>query len=134
MARVERHVDINVPVSTAYNQWTQFESFPEFMDGIEEVRQIDNTHLYWVAEIGVRIFDWYATIVRQERDHIIAWESDTGVKNDGIIEFDEIDDDHCRLSLTMDYEPRDLIENIGDEMGFVERRVDGDLDRFKHFI
>jgi uncharacterized membrane protein len=134
MATFEKAIDIDVPVSSAYNQWTQFEQFPQFMEGVEEVRQLDDRRLHWVADIAGGREEWDATITRQEPDRCIAWESEAGARNRGMVTFQQLDDDRTRVTLLMEYEPGDLIEKVGDALGFVSRRVTGDLERFKEFI
>jgi uncharacterized membrane protein len=134
MAFVEKTIDVEVPVRTAYNQWTQFEEFPQFMEGTREVTQLDDTRLHWVAEIGGRRKEWYAKIVDQVPDYLLAWTSEGGVETGGEVAFEAIGDAKTRIRLRMEYEPESVIEGIGDLLGFVSRRVDGDLKRFKEFI
>jgi len=134
MASITREITVKVPVRTAYNQWTQFETFPQFMEGVKEVRQLDAAHLAWRAEIGGKEESWEAEIVEQIPDRRIAWRSVTGVPNAGAVDFEPLDEGNCRLSLTLDYEPQGLAENVGSALGFDERRVGGDLERFKNFI
>jgi len=134
MARVEREIEVELPVSTVYNQWTQFEEFPRFMDGVEEVRQIDPRHLYWRADVGGKEKEWQATITRQEPGRLIAWESDDGARNDGIVIFQPLSDTRSRITLALDYQPHDFVETVGGLLGFVARRVEGNLQRFKEFI
>jgi uncharacterized membrane protein len=134
MAKVDSTIEVDVPVSTAYNQWTQFEEFPRFMEGVREVRQMDDTRLYWQAEIGGETKEWYAHIIRQEPDRVLAWESEGGVKNDGTVIFKSIDANRTEIELHMDYEPEGMKEQVGSMLGVVSRRVEGDLKRFKEFI
>jgi uncharacterized membrane protein len=134
MASVVESIDVRVPVSTAYNQWTQFEDFPHFMDGVKSVTQRDDTHLRWIAEIGGNEEEWDAEIVEQHPDERIAWRSITGAKNAGVVTFHRIDDDTTRVTLQMDVEPDGVVENVGTALGFLDRRVKGDLERFKEFI
>ena len=134
MGKVEHSVDVNVPVQVAYNQWTQFEEFPRFMDGVEKVQQLDDKRLHWVAEIwGVRK-DWEAEITEQTPDQRIAWTATSGATNAGSVDFHRISDDKTRVTLTMDVDPDGPIENIGDALGILDRRVKGDMERFKEFI
>jgi len=134
MSKIEQSVDVNVPVREAYNQWTQFEEFPEFMTGVESVKQTDDTHLHWVAEIaGVRK-EWDAEITQQEPDQRIAWTSINGAHNAGSVDFHRVDDRVTRVNLTMDIEPDGVVESVGDAVGVPQRQVSGDLDRFKAFI
>src|SRR5687767_11657786 len=110
MANVESSIDVNVPVTTAYNQWTQFEEFPEFMEGVEYVHQIDDTHLRWAAEIGGEREEWEAAITEQTPDQRIAWTSTTGKHNAGVVTFHRIDDMTTRVMLQMDWDPEGLKE------------------------
>ncbi len=134
MGKVEASIDVNVPVQVAYNQWTQFEEFPQFMESVEEVRQLDDRTLEWRAEIGGNEETWRAEISEQEPDQRIAWHSIEGAKNAGVVSFHRIDDDTTRVMLQMEYEPEGMVEQLGDAMGVPERRVQGDLERFKEFI
>jgi hypothetical protein len=134
MATVEKSIEVHVPLTTAYNQWTQFEEFPRFMEGVQEVRQLDDEHLYWVAEVGGQRKEWRARITRQVPDEVIAWESEGGTENNGIVTFHRVGDDRTEVMLQMDYDPESAVENVGDKLGFVSRRVEGDLKRFKEFI
>ncbi len=134
MANYEHSVDVNVPVSTAYNQWTQFEEFPEFMEGIERIEQLDDTHMRWYAEIAGIDQEWDAVITEQTPDQRIAWTSTSGAKNAGVVTFHKIDDNTTRVMLQVDYDPEGFIENVGAALGIVEGRMKGDLERFKEFI
>jgi len=134
MAHVEQSIEVNVPVSVAYNQWTQFESFPQFMDGVKRVMQTDDTHLVWTAEIGGEERTWTAEITRQEPDHVIAWRSVEGKQNDGQVVFDPISVDSCRVTAEFDIDTEGFKETLGDALGFIDRRVKGDLEEFKEFV
>jgi uncharacterized membrane protein len=134
MPIIEKAVEVNVPVRTAYNQWTQFETFPEFMDGVKEVRQVDDTHLRWCAQIGGKELEWDAEITEQKPDERIAWTSRGGEFNAGVVTFHRIDDDTTRVMLQLDYEPEGVVEKVGSAIGAVDRRVEGDMERFKEFI
>lgn len=134
METVEKSIEVNVPVSTAYNQWTQFEDFPAFMEGIKEVRQMDDTHLHWRAEVAGKEKEWDAQITEQIPDQRIAWRSMTGAPNGGVVTFHRINNDTTRVMLQMDYEPQGVTENVGDALGVFSRRVQGDLERFKEFL
>jgi uncharacterized protein (TIGR02271 family) len=134
MSSIEKSIDVNVPVHTAYNQWTQFESFPHFMEGVEEVQQLDDKRLHWRAQIGGKQKEWDAEIVEQEPDRRVAWRSLDGAPNDGIVTFQPIDANATRVTLALDYAPEGFLENVGDALGFVSGRVQGDLNRFKEFI
>ena len=134
MASVVESIDVKVPVSTAYNQWTQFETFPEFMEGVQSVVQTDDTHLHWVAEIGGAEKEWDAEISEQHADERVAWRSTSGAENAGVATFHRIDDETTRVTLQIDADPEGLVENVGTALGFLDRRVKGDLERFKEFI
>jgi uncharacterized membrane protein len=134
MSTVEESIEVDVPVRTAYDQWTQFEQFPTFMEGVESITQIDDTHVHWVAEIGGVRREWQAEIVEQRPDERVAWRATDGASNAGAITFHRIDDNTTRLMLQLDFEPEGMVEQIGDKLGFVRRRASGDLKRFKSFI
>jgi uncharacterized membrane protein len=134
MATFEKSIDVDVPVRTAYNQWTQFEEFPQFMEGVESVRQLDDRRLHWRAEIAGKMEEWDATITEQEPDMRVAWTSTSGAKNAGVVTFHRLDDSKTRVMLQVEYTPEGVIETIGDALGFVKRRVEGDLKRFKEFV
>jgi uncharacterized membrane protein len=134
MASVEKSIEVEVPVSTAYNQWTQFEEFPRFMEGVEEVRQLDDRHLHWNAEIAGRREKWEAEITSQVPDEKIAWRSITGAENAGIVTFHPIGDNRTEVHLRIEYQPEGVVETAGDLLGLVSSRVEGDLERFKEFI
>jgi uncharacterized membrane protein len=131
---IEKSIDVDVPVRTAYNQWTQFESFPRFMDGVESVRQLDDTHLHWKASIAGKTMEWDAEISEQIPDKRIAWFSTQGAKNAGVVTFHRLTDDKTRVMLQLDYEPQGVIENVGDFVGVMSSKTEGDLERFKEFI
>jgi uncharacterized membrane protein len=134
MSRVEASVDIDVPVRVAYNQWTQFEEFPRFMEGVESVTQLDDKTVQWRAEIGGQEREWTAHITEQQPDTRIVWVATGDVGHSGIVDFQAIDEAHCRVSVTMDYAPSGFVEKVGDMLSVVDRRVAGDLARFKDFI
>jgi uncharacterized membrane protein len=134
MATIEKSVEVDVPVTTAYNQWTQFEEFPRFMEGVEEVTQLDDTRLHWCANVGGQRKEWYARITEQIPDERIAWVSEGGTFTAGAVTFHRLDEDCSRVMLQMEYDPEGMVEGVGDMLGFVSRRVQGDLDRFKEFI
>ena len=134
MSQILESIDVDVPVRTAYDQWTQFEEFPRFMEGVESVRQIDDTHLDWTADIGGRTKQWRAEITEQEPDQRIAWRSTEGAENAGVVTFHRLDDHRSRVTLQLDVDPDGLLETAGDALGFVKRRAVGDLERFKAFI
>jgi len=134
MPDVEKTIEVNVPVHTTYNQWTQFEEFPRFMEGVHEVRQLDDKRLHWKAEIAGRDKEWDAEITDQTPDQRIAWRSTSGAENGGAVLFEPIAADKTRITLRIDYNPDDFVETVGGALGFVGRRVEGDLKRFKEFV
>jgi uncharacterized membrane protein len=134
MERLEKYVDINVPVRTAYNQWTQFEEFPRFMEGVESVKQLDDTRLHWVANVGGERKEWNARITDQIPDQRITWRSEGGEFTAGTVSFNPLGSGQTRVMVQFDYEPQGIIEKLGDMLGIVSRRVEGDLERFKDFI
>ena len=134
MSTIEQSIDVNVPVHTVYNQWTQFEEFPRFMEGVQEVRQLDERRLHWRATIGGRGEEWDAVITEQHPDERIAWKNTTGATNAGVVTFHRLADTKTRIMLQMEYDPQGVVENLGDLLGVVSRRVANDLERFKEFI
>jgi uncharacterized membrane protein len=134
MSSTEESIEVEVPVRTAYDQWTQFEEFPHFMGGVESVRQIDDTHLEWTAEIaGVRR-QWEAEITEQRPDERVAWRATSGIDNAGVVTFHRLGDRRTKVMLQLDVEPEGMVEQMGDKLGFVKRQAVGDLERFKTFI
>ena len=127
-------VDVNVPVSAAYNQWTQFEDFPKFMDSVHEVRQIDNTHLHWRADVAGKEEQWDAEITEQIPDKRIAWRSTSGVKNAGVVTFQELSPNKTRVKLQMDYAPESFDEKLGDAVGLVKMQLKDNLKRYKELL
>ena len=134
MSTIEESVEVDVPVSTAYNQWTQFEEFPQFMEGITEVRQVDDTHMHWVAEIAGQRREWDARVTEQTPDERIAWTSEAGMKNAGVVTFHRLSDDRTKIMLQLDHDPDGMAETVGDWLGIAKRRAKGDLERFKDMI
>jgi uncharacterized membrane protein len=134
VASVVESIDVKVPVSTAYNQWTQFEEFPRFMEGVKSVTQTDDTHVHWVAEVGGAEREWDAEIIEQRPDERVAWRATSGAQNAGVVTFHRMDDETTRVTLQLDADPEGLVENVGTALGFLDRRVKGDLERFKEFI
>ena len=134
MSSIEQSVEVDVPLSTAYNQWTQFEEFPKFMDGVKEVRQIDQTHLHWVAEIGGHTLEWYAEITEQRPDERVAWKNVDGIQNSGVVTFHRLDDDHTRIMVQLEVGPEGLIEKLGDAVAAPDRRVAAALRAFKELV
>jgi len=133
-SKIRESIDVEVPLSTAYNQWTQFEEFPRFMQGVESVRQLDASRLFWKAEIGGKTVEWQAKITEQIPDMRVAWRSVSGAKNTGSVTFDRLADRLTRVHLELEYEPEGIVENVGDFLGLVALRARGDLARFKDFI
>lgn len=131
---VQETIDLNVPVSTAYNQWTQFEEFPRFMASVEEVRQLDDTHLHWRANVAGKTKEWDAEITQQIPDQCIAWRSTGGVRNAGVVTFDKIGDNRTQVKLQMDYDPQTPVEKVGDAIGGVKLTTKGNLKRFKELV
>ena len=134
MSKVEESIEVKVPVSTAYNQWTQFEEFPEFMGGVEQVRQLDDKTLKWVAEIAGQRREWTAEITEQKPDERVAWTSRDGAQTAGVVTFHRLNDDTSRVMLQMEFDPEGFAETAGDWLGVVKMQVKGDLERFKEFI
>ena len=134
MASVVESIDVKVPVSTAYNQWTQFEEFPRFMEGIEEVRQLDGKRLHWRANIGGKQEEWDAEIVDQVPDQRVAWQAIDGQKNGGVVTFHRIDENRTQVKVHIDYEPESLVERVGGLVGLDTGRVKFDLERFKQLV
>ncbi|MGJ0535117.1 MAG: SRPBCC family protein [Methylocystis sp.] len=134
MSTVQKSIDINAPVSSVYNQWTQFEDFPAFMEGVTEVTQLDDSHLHWCAEIGGKEMEWDAEITEQIPDQRIAWRSVEGTPTAGVVSFHKLDDGATRVMVQMDYDPESILENAGDTVGLLSQRVEGDLERFKDFL
>lgn len=134
MTTVHKSIEVNVPLTTAYNQYTQFETFTNFMEGVESVQQLDDKRLHWKADIGGQQREWDAEIVEQVPDQVIAWRSTSGKMNDGRVAFESMGANQCRVDVTVEYDPEGLVETIGDKLGFVDRRVEGDLERFKRFV
>ena len=127
-------IEVNVPVSTAYNQFTQFEDFPQFMKSVKEIRQLDDKHLHWKANVAGEDKEWDAEITEQIPDNRIAWRSVTGVKNGGVVTFHKISDTCTRIALQMDYEPEGALESIGDALGAVRKETRTNLTNFKELL
>jgi uncharacterized membrane protein len=134
MSTIVKTLELNVPVRTAYDQWTQFEEFPRFMEGVTKVEQLDDTTLEWTAKIGGIERSWRAEITEQEPDRRIAWRSTGGARNDGVVTFEPIGEGRSRIRLQLDVEPSDPVEAAGDVIGIVERQAEGDLKRFEEYI
>ncbi|TQK42640.1 polyketide cyclase/dehydrase/lipid transport protein [Streptomyces sp. SLBN-118] len=135
MSTVKQAVEVGVPVHTAYNQWTQFEEFPKFMEGVEEVRQLDDRHNHWTTEIGGVRREFDTEIIDQLPDERIAWRTTSGdTKQKGMVRFQSLDETHTRVELVMDVEGTGVAEKGADMLGMIDRRVKGDMRRFKEYI
>jgi uncharacterized membrane protein len=134
MSQIIETIDVDVPVRTAYDQWTQFEEFPLFMEAVEKVDQLDDTHIAWTAKLNGIEKKWVAEITEQIPDERIAWRAVEGAENAGVVTFHRLADDKTRVTLQLDVEPEGPVESIGDALGFVARQAKGDMERFKRFI
>jgi uncharacterized membrane protein len=134
METIKESIDVNVPVRTAYNQWTQFEEFPSFMEGVESVEQVDDTHLRWVAQVNGERRDWRAEIVEQVPDQKVAWRALGEDGPNGIVTFEPLGEDKTIVIVEMSYEPEGLKEQLGAKVGLDSREVKGDLERFKELV
>ena len=134
MERIQKEFEISVPVRAAYDQWTQFEEFPRFMDGVEEVVQTDNTHLHWRVSVAGKQKEWDAEITEQVPDRVIAWRSVSGTPNAGQVRFEPIAQDRTRILFAMEYQPETAVEKAGDAVGVLSRKVDKTVEDFKEFI
>lgn len=134
MAQVVKSVDVDVPVSTAYNQWTQFESFPKFMSGVDRITQTDDTHAHWVTSIGGVNREFDTEVTEQHPDERVAWKSTDGTTHAGVVTFHRLDDAKTRITAQIDWQPEGVVEKAGSVLGFDDREVQKDLDHFKEFI
>lgn len=134
MANITKSIDVHVPVRTAYNQWTQFEEFPRFMEGVEEIRQLDPTHTHWKTKVGGVEREFDAEITEQHPDERVAWKSTSGPDQAGVVTFHRLQEDKTRVTVQMDWAPDNAAEKVGSALNFDDRRVQGDLDRFKEFV
>ena len=134
MSSVTETIEVDVDVTTAYNQWTQFETFPQFMEGVERVDQLDDTRLHWVTKVGPVTREFNATITEQHSDERVAWASTDGPRHAGVVTFHRLDTDRSKVTAQMDIDPEGFVENVGDKVGVLGHRVKGDLGRFKSFI
>jgi uncharacterized membrane protein len=134
MGTVERNIDVDVPPSTAYNQWTQFEQFPRFMEGVEEIRRISDAHLFWRVNLAGMTREFHAEVVEQRPDERIAWRSSEGAMHSGVVTFQPLGDSQTRISVKIEEEPDGVAERLGEALGLLDRRVKGDLERFKRMI
>ena len=127
-------IDVRVPVRAAYNQWTQFEDFPQFMENVESVTQIDDTHLRWVAEVGGQEHEWTAEITEQRPDERVAWKAVEGHGNSGVVTFHRLGETETRVTVQIEHETEGMMESLGSALGADSRRVQGDLERFKDLV
>jgi uncharacterized membrane protein len=134
MANVTESVDVGVPISTAYNQWTQFEEFPRFMEGVERVEQLTDDRLHWVAEIGGKRAEWYARITEQHPDERVAWTAEAGKGLSGVVSFNQVDQDRTKVTAQIEWQPEGVMEQVGAALGFDDRQVKEDLDRFRDMM
>jgi uncharacterized membrane protein len=134
MTTVEQSIDVEVPVTTAYNQWTQFEDFPQFMEGVEQVTQLGPTSTHWTVKIAGVKREFDAAITEQHPDERVSWRSTDGPQQAGVVTFHELAPQRTRVMLQMDFEPEGIAEQAGDKLGLVRARTKGDLERFKKFI
>jgi sporulation protein YlmC with PRC-barrel domain len=134
MATIVETIEVGVPVRSAYDQWTQFEEFPRFMEGVREVKQLDDAHLHWVADLAGHRPEWDAEIVEQEPDRRIAWRSVAGARNDGVVAFEPLDDSATRIDVVIEFEPEGVEERVGQALGLARRRIKRDMERFKDLV
>jgi uncharacterized membrane protein len=134
MASIEQSIEVQAPLRAVYDQWTQFEEFPEFMEGVAEVRQLDDTHLHWIAEIGGSRHEWDAEITEQKPDERVAWKNTDGKENAGVVTFHRLSEDSTKVMVQLDFVPEGVKEKLGNALGVPERRVKDDLERFKELV
>jgi uncharacterized membrane protein len=134
MERIQKSLEVDCPLRTVYNQWTQFEEFPRFMEGVKHVQQLDDKRLHWNVEIAGRLKEWNARITEQIPDQRIAWESEAGEHTSGVLSFEANGPGRTRIDVDLCYEPEGFLESAGDSLGVVSHRVENDLERFKQFI
>jgi uncharacterized membrane protein len=134
MSKIRETIEVDVPVRTAYDQWTQFEEFPRFMEGVKRVKQLDDATVEWTAEIGGVEKSWRARITEQEPDQVVAWQATSGAENAGRVTFQPAGPDKTQIALELAVEPEGPVESAGDAVGLVERQAKEDLRRFKQFI
>lgn len=134
MSTITETIDVDVDVTTAYDQWTQFEDFPQFMEGVERIDQRDDTHLHWVIKVGPVTREFDATVTEQHPDERVAWRSDDGPEHAGVVTFHRLGDASTRVTVQMDVDPEGFVEQVADKSGILERRTQGDLRNFKKFI
>ena len=134
MSTITKSVDVEADVTTVYNQWTQFADFPRFMEGVDHIEQRDATHTHWTVSVAGVTREFDATVTEQNPDERVAWKSDSGPDHAGVVTVHRLDDTSTRVTVQMDVDPEGFVENVADKLGILDRRVQGDLDRFKKFI
>jgi uncharacterized membrane protein len=134
MANVTESIDVEAPLNTVYNQWTQFESFPHFMGGVEKITQLDDRHTHWVVKVAGQQREFDAEITEQHPDERVAWKSTDGKTHAGVVTFHRLDDRNTRVTAQIDWEPDGVVEKAGAAVGVDDRQVKSDLARFKEFI
>ena len=134
MATIEKSIEVEAPLTAVYNQWTQFEEFPKFMDGVKSVTQMGDDRMHWVATVAGKEKEWFAKITEQTPDQCVAWRSEDGADNAGVVTFERVGDGITKVRLQMDYDPEGIVEGAGGMLGFVGRRVESGLGSFKDFI
>ncbi len=134
MSSIKQSVEVDVPIRVAYNQWTQFEEFPMFMEGVEKVQQLDDVNLHWTASIAGVHREWDARIIEQIPDERVEWTNLDGISNGGVVTFNRLGPESTRVTLEMEVEPQGVLENVADALGVIERRAIGDLERYRDFI
>ena len=134
MSTTTASIDVNQPIGIVYNQWTQFESFPKFMEGVEQIEQRDDTHTHWRIKVGPITREFDATITEQHPEERVAWKSESGPDHAGVVTFHRLDDKNTRVTTQIDVDPEGFVENAADKLGILKARVHGDLERFKKFI
>lgn len=134
MTTINDSIEINVPVHTAYDQWTQFEDFPRIMDDVQEVKQLDDTHLYWRADFWGKNVEWKSEITEQVPERVIAWHSTEGPDNSGYVRFEQAGPDRTRVNVQINYEPQTALQSVGDTLGAASSRLHDELENFKDFI
>src|ERR1044071_4642920 len=134
MQTIEKSIEVDAPIRRVYNQWTQFEEFPRFMEGVEQVRQVDDRHLHWVVKVGGKKKEWDAEILEQIPDDRISWRSISGAPNSGVVHFQPTDQEHTQVTLKMSYEAESTMEKVGSALGVLSSKIETDLRNFKDFI
>lgn len=134
METIDKRIEVEAPISAVYEKWSHFESFPQFMEGVESVTLVDDKHLHWVADVSGQRREWDAEILQQIPERKISWQSTRGAINSGTVDFRARDPQHTLILLHLEYEPRGLMERMGSSLGLLSRRIDNDLERFKQHI